>query len=250
MHFFSAQDWADHNQGLNAFTTSALEASLMDEQLVVGRRLLDLADPYLSRGDKDGLAGRIEEDWSPECLRLLLGSADVDVVQTAATCLGLIGHNPSAPAIAELLHHDDPAVVSAAENALWSIWLRAGGPMAQAVLSRIAGSISGGETENIVPMLTELIRAYPGYAEAYHQRSQAHYLQNSYHLAFRDARRAFQINPLHFGALANQAHALVGLGQLPEALKIYRQVLRLHPTMPAIREAIGHIRRRLLPIEA
>jgi tetratricopeptide (TPR) repeat protein len=122
--------------------------------------------------------------------------------------------------------------------------------MAQAVLSRIAGSISGGETENIVPMLTELIRAYPGYAEAYHQRSQAHYLQNSYQQALRDARRAFQINPLHFGALANQAHALVGLGQFPEALKVYRQVLKLHPTMPAIREAIGHLRRRLLPIEA
>ncbi|HVP13076.1 MAG TPA: HEAT repeat domain-containing protein [Phycisphaerae bacterium] len=221
----------------------------MDEQLVVARRLTNLARPYLERNDTNGLAERIVEEWSPECLRLLLTCDDTETVEIAVTCLGLIGDRTSAPALAELLHHADPDVTAAAENALWSIWFRAAGPMAQAVLSRVAQAITAGDTENVVPMLTELIRAYPGYAEAYHQRSQAHYLQNCYQLALQDARRAFQINPLHFGALANEAHALAALGRMREALKVYRQVLRLHPTMPGIREAIGHLRRRVKPIE-
>jgi tetratricopeptide (TPR) repeat protein len=221
----------------------------MDEQLVVGHRLVELARPYLQRGDRDGLAEQIAEEWSPECLRLLLTSEDVEAVAIACTCLGLMGHAPSTLALVELLHHDDPDVVTAAENALWSIWFRAAGPMAQAVLSRIAQAVTAGDIENIVPMLTELIRAYPGYAEAFHQRSQAHYLQNSYQLALQDARRAFQINPHHFGALANQGHALAALGRLRDALKVYRQVLRLHPTMPGIREAVALLRRRVAPIE-
>jgi tetratricopeptide (TPR) repeat protein len=221
----------------------------MDEQLVVARRLIESARPYLHCGDRDGLAARIAEEWSPECLRLLLTSDDAEAVAIAAACLGLLGDRASAPAIAELLHHYDADVVAAAENALWSIWFRAAGPMAQAVLSRITQDLTAGEIENIVPMLTELIRAYPGYAEAYHQRSQAHYLQNCYQLALQDARRAFQINPLHFGALANEAHALSALGRPREALKVYRQVLRLHPTMPGIRETISHLRQRVAPIE-
>jgi tetratricopeptide (TPR) repeat protein len=221
----------------------------MDEQLLVVRRLVELARPYLQLGDKEGLAKRIEEEWSAECLRLLLTTDDGEAVAIAAICLGLIGDATSATALAELLHHDDPEVVAAAENALWSLWFRAAGPMAQTVLSRIAQSIAIGEVENIVPMLTDLIRAYPNYAEAYHQRSQAYYLQNSYQLALQDARRAFQINPLHFDALANQAHALAALGQYRDALQVYRQVLRLHPTMPGIREAISQLRRRLRPIE-
>jgi tetratricopeptide (TPR) repeat protein len=83
------------------------------------------------------------------------------------------------------------------------------------------------------------------YAEAYHQRSQAYYLANSYHFALRDARRGCELNPWHFVALANQAHSLAALGRLPEALEKYTSVLELHPRMPGIHEAIERLRGRL-----
>jgi tetratricopeptide (TPR) repeat protein len=222
----------------------------MDEQLAAARRLIELAKPYLLREDRDGLAGQLSDRWSPECLRLLLSSDESEVARTAAACLGLVGDLSDGASLAGLLHHQDAAVVAAAEDALWSIWFRAAGPMAQSVLTRIVRGIRAGETENVVPLLTELIRAYPCYAEAYHQRSQAYYLQNCYQRALRDARRACELNPLHFSALANEAHALAALGRSQEALATYRRLRRLHPTMPGIHEAISHLRCHLAAVGA
>ena len=108
----------------------------MDEQQVAGKRLVELARPYLERGDRDGLARRLAADWSPDCLVLLLGIEDEQAVEVAAVGLGLIGNMAACPSVAQLLHHQRPSIVEAAEEALWSIWLLAGGPIAQAVLSR------------------------------------------------------------------------------------------------------------------
>ncbi len=222
----------------------------MDEQRAAGRYLFDLAQPYLQSGDKDGLAQRLSGAWSGECLRVLLEDDDTEVARTAAICLGLIGDQDSGQAIAKLLHHDTPSVVDAAEEALWSIWFQQSGPMAQAVLTRIAEAIRTHETECVVPLLTELIRSYPDYAEAYHQRSQAYFLEDAFQSAMRDARRAFNLNPLHFAALANQAHIHVALGQHQEALRRYRQVLRIHPHFEGIRDAIHQLREHLTLAEA
>lgn len=220
----------------------------MDERQIAGRRLVQFARPYLDQGDRDSLARCLAEHWSAEPLALLLDCEDADVVEVAAAGLGLIGDMSACPSLARLLHHDRASTVEAAEDALWLIWFRAGGKVGQAVLSRIARAINAHETENIVLMLTELIRAQPAYAEAYHQRSQAYYLRDSLNNALRDARRACELNPWHFGALANQAHALVGLGRSQEALKAYQAALRLHPRMYGIRDAIRHLRQLLTPV--
>ncbi len=217
----------------------------MDEQRFAGQRLLQLVGPFLERQDRAGLAAALEGGWSPECLALLLEDPDWSVVRAAAVCLGLVGEAEAGPALAKLLAYDDPVVVEAAEDALWRIWFRAAGPLPQAVLSRIAKSIREGETENVAPMLTELIRSHPTFAEAHHQRSQAHYLRGAYDETLRDARRAFELNPLHFGALANMAHSYAALGHYAEALKAYREVLALHPHMPGIRSSIRQVRERL-----
>lgn len=220
----------------------------MDELHIVGTRLVKLARPYLDRGDRDGLAGHLTESWSPECLALLLDSEDDDIVEVATSCLGLIGDMPVCDPLARLLHHPSETIGNAAEDALWAVWFRAGGRLAQSVLTRIARAIEAGESENAVSMLTELVRSHPTYAEAYHQRSQAHYLEDRFDATMRDAQRAIKLNPWHFGAMANRAHALVGLGRMQDALIAYRRVLTLHPRMAGIRTAIRHLRRRLAPV--
>jgi tetratricopeptide (TPR) repeat protein len=218
----------------------------MDEQKYAGQRLVQLAGPFLDRNDRVGLAAALEGCWSAECLALLLDDADWTVVRSAAVSLGVVGGVGAGPALTRLLGHIEPDVVEAAEDALWSIWFRAKGPLPQAVLARIAQDIRRGMTENVVPMLTELIRAEPRFAEAHHQRSQAHYLRGAYDEALRDARRAFELNPLHFGALAIIAHCCVELGRIPEALEAYREVLALHPNLTGIRSAIREVRQRLI----
>jgi tetratricopeptide (TPR) repeat protein len=151
------------------------------------------------------------------------------------------------PALAGLLGHDNLLIVDAAENALWAIWFREGGPVARAVLYRIDQGIQTQRTENVTAMITELIRAYPAFAEAYHQRAQAHYLDSEFSSALRDARRAHELNPLHFAALALTGHCLALLGRYQDALKTYREVLKIYPKMAGIRESMRAIRSRLEP---
>ena len=221
------------------------KAHLMDEEKVAAHALVSIAAPFIIKQDRDGLAEKLRESWSPDCLRLLLTSPDLEVVKTAAHCLGLVGDMDDSPALTDLLGHEHPLVVDMAEDALWSIWFRAGGPIGQAVLYRIARSIREGDTKNSATMLTELIKSSPSFAEAHHQRGQAHYLLAEYTSTLRDARRAAELNPCHFASFALMGHAQSGLGRYEEALKAYREALRIYPRMAGIRDSIQQVRSRL-----
>src|SRR5262249_28574306 len=106
----------------------------MDEQQAAAHSLIRLARPFIISQDRDGLAEKLGHVWSADCLKLFLNSLDVDVVKTAAYCLGLIGTMSDSPALVELLGDGQPLIADTAEDALWSIWFRAGGPIAQTVL--------------------------------------------------------------------------------------------------------------------
>lgn len=221
----------------------------MDEQQIAGRKLLDLALPCLKRGDLSALAEALQEEWNAECLALLLDADDPELLRVAAVCIGLIGDMSACRFLMPLLHHPEIPVVCAAEDALWSIWFRAGDPLARRVLSKIAEHIRQEDTENVVAMLTDLIRTHPTYAEAFHQRSQALYMENDIDAALRDARRAFQLNPYHFGALANVANCYTALGRYAEALATYEEVLKIYPLMPGVHSVVKQLSRRLAPAE-
>ncbi len=217
----------------------------MDEPRMAERRLVAECGPYLQLADMDGMAAMLMESWSERRIAELLGSDDREVILTAARALGAIGRMTACPSLVQVLRHDSPEIRSAAEDALWSIWFRASGRTAQAVLHRIAQSIREGDLNAVPLMLTELIRSYPAYAEAHHQRSQAYYLTCAYEQAIRDAARAVALNPWHFAAWAVHAHGLAALGRYHEALRSYREVLRLNPWMNGIRESIQGVRQKL-----
>ncbi len=214
----------------------------LDQANVVGRRLVDLIRKSASAPEQ--LIATLNESWSADCLRLQLSSNEGDVVEAAAKALSLIGSTADLPALVKILHHEDAALQRGAEEAMWSIFFRAGGDLAQAVLSRIAVSIGKGDTENVIPLLTELIRTHPAYAEAYHQRAQAHYLADRYDPALRDASRAVRLNPHHFEAAALQGHCLGALGRWADAVQHYQAALRINPRMTAVRRAMRGMRDR------
>lgn len=217
----------------------------MDTQRAAAERLVNLVADCHARGDLEGLAASVAEHWSPECLRLLFLDADADVRRAAAIAIGLIGGMDSVPEVAGLLHDVEEDVADAAEDALWSLWLRQGGPLGSGALTRITGLIRDGDTENIIPVLNALIRALPSFAEAYHQRSQAHYLEDNYAAAMRDALQTSQLNPQHFSAVAMQGHCLAAMGRFGESLQAYRRALSIHPRLPGVRSAIHQLRSRL-----
>ena len=216
----------------------------MNQAHAVGQRLVETMRRHKA-GSLD-LSVDLEAHWSPECLSLLLDSDDEAVVEAAVSALGEVGSMAEVPPVARMLKHDSPAICSLAEDALWSIFFRAGGKLAHAVLTRIAESIDEGETVGVIPLLTELIRSQPAFAEAHHQRAQAYYLSDQFDAALRDATRACKLNQHHFAALALRGHCFAALGRHAEATAVYQDVLRLHPRMDGIRRAIRQLRERNL----
>lgn len=207
-----------------------------------GQELLAQTLGSLRRRDRAALLNRLQQDWPVEHLVDLLDSDDDNVVKVAATCLGLVGSAAESTRLARLLHHDDSVVVSMADHALWQIWFRQGSFKACRALCRAVESIEKDRYQTALNLLNTIIRQCPTFAEAYHQRAIVLQLLERYDPAIADCRRAVELDPTHFGALAIMGHALCQAGRYAQALQTYRAVLQIHPRMENIRQSIRRVR--------
>ncbi len=204
-----------------------------------GQELLRYLRRWWSLGE---LAGLLHRSDAP--LRSQLGLEDAAISATAAYCLGLIGGSTAVWPLIRALRHGDGLVVQAAEDALWHVWLTAGGPGDRQRLRRASELIESSRYGAAVAVLDDIIESSPGFAEAYHQRAMAKSLAGDVVDAIADCKRAVERDPCHFGALACMGHGHVHLGQLREALTCYRAALKLHPRMEGIRQSIEELQRR------
>lgn len=211
----------------------------------VGWQLIEQVRPFLERTDIAGLANHVALRWPAEHLAGLLSDGDPDVVKVAATCLGLIGSMQFNDDLAGLLAHDDPMVVAMVEHALWGIWMRAAGPRASRQLSHAIRWLNVQDYPRAIGELSNLLKRYPDFAEAYNQRAIAHYLAGEYEASLADCRQTLRRNPVHFGAQAGAAHCLAHLGRWADALEGYHRTLQLYPRLEGIRQLIRQIREGL-----
>lgn len=207
-----------------------------------GQELLAQTLGPLRRCDEAALLNRLQQDWPIERLLNLLGSDDDNVIKVAVTCLGLVGSASESACLARLLHHDDSVVVSMADHALWQIWFRQGSVKACRALCQAVTSIEKNRYQAALTLLNSIIRQCPTFAEAYHQRAIVLQLLERYDPAIADCRRAIELDPTHFGALANMGHAFCQIGLYAQALKTYQAVLQIHPRMENIRQSIRRVR--------
>jgi len=197
--------------------------------------------PMLECGDVKKLVAFLGRYWPPRELARLLGCGDGDTVKTALVCLGLTGDMSDCPPIVTMLHANNIELVDFAEQALWSIWFRAGDEYANMTLSRAVGMIAQDQYVPAIEWLSVLALRHPQYAEVFHQRAMARFLVEHYEQALEAAHQTLCLNPLHFGAMAAQAHCHAARGELDDALAMYRAALKVHPRMEGIRESLDQV---------
>ena len=83
--------------------------------------------------------------------------------------------------------------------------------------------------------------AEPDYAEAHFQRGLAFATLDRNDEAAEAFREALRLNPYHFAAAASLGHACLELGDLPAAVRYYRQALRLHPRLDDVPVALREV---------
>ena len=198
-------------------------------------------DPPLVGGDLATVLARLRGNWPPERLVELLASPLPAAVKTAATCLGLTGSMGHCDRLVSLLGHDDERVVAAAEDALWSIWMRAGSEDATAQLRLAIQRLQQDDAESALRVLRELTAADCSLAEAHHQRAIALHSLERYDEAEAAYQTAVALNPCHFAAVAGLGHICVQRGDYTGALRHYHCALQIHPRLAEIREIVPQL---------
>jgi tetratricopeptide (TPR) repeat protein len=198
--------------------------------------------PLMEHYDLDQLVELLRSDWPRERLREVM-FADDEAAKTAAVCLVLVGQMEDTPALACLLHHDDPAVAGFAEHALWSIWFRDGDPQTNETLERAVKWIGDAHLPQAIALLEHAIEQNPKFAEVQNQLAIALFLSGRYEESIESCRLALRLNPHHFGAMAGLGHCYASLGQFEQSLQAYRCALQMQPRMAGIRQAMAHVRK-------
>ena len=198
-------------------------------------------EPSLRAGDFATALARLRANWPPERLSQLLAAADARVTRLAANCLGMTGSSESCTALVALLGHAEPSVVSAAEDALWHIWMRAGSKAAQKKLRVAIERLNAGAAEEALLALDEGIKLDAGFAELHHQRALALEALDRIEEAAAAYEATIEHNPRHFSAIAGLGHLRALREDYRGAVRYYLRALQVHPGLTDLRTIIADI---------
>jgi tetratricopeptide (TPR) repeat protein len=201
--------------------------------------------PLLESKDLPGLLCLLKTKWTYDQIRGLLNSRHNDAKKVALLALGLVAPSCCIPDVAAQLRDDDPMVNEMAEHALWMVWFRAGTPEANHELARGAQAIGRKEFEHAIKHFDRALEASPDFAEAYNQRGIALYLMEQYEPSIDHCRRAVELMPCHFGALAGMGHCYAHLNRPSEAIESYERALEVNPHLECIRQTIEELKKKL-----
>ena len=143
------------------------------------------------------------------------------------------------PAVAALLHADDPELVALAEATLWQVWSRSGDPAIDALFAEGLHTLEAQDWLGAVATFSRVVEAAPTFAEGWNKRATARYLATHYATSIADCEEVVRLNPHHFGALSGQGLCHAALGQLREAARCFRRALRVHPRLEAVRQHLA-----------
>lgn len=187
------------------------------------------------------IATETRRRFNRAALRGFLASDDASVVLAATRCLGLIGLSSDAYSLVALLGHKGPEVAAAAENALWTIWMRGPSERAQSQLAEAIGRVRNEAWPRAIQTLRRLLREEPEFAEAHHQLALCLHSSGDLYGAKEEYAQTARLNPLHFAAIAGHGHLCVELEDYEGALRAYREALRLHPRQAELRELVPRL---------
>jgi tetratricopeptide (TPR) repeat protein len=97
-----------------------------------------------------------------------------------------------------------------------------------------------------LPLLNDIVKRAPDWAEGWNKRATALYLAGEHDLSLADIDRVLVLEPRHFGALAGMGLIRIARGEYRDALAAYRKALAVNPFLkerleliPALEKKVG-----------
>ncbi|MEM6619549.1 MAG: tetratricopeptide repeat protein [Pseudomonadota bacterium] len=130
----------------------------------------------------------------------------------------------------------------AVEKKIWAEWNRSGSAAMDLLLERGRKEMEAGNFNRAIGHFSTLIDHAPDFAEGWNARATAFFMADRYGLSLEDLEQVLRLNPRHFGALSGLGMILERLDRHEEALKAYREVLKVHPNRPDAKQAVDRLK--------
>eukprot|EP00929_Paragymnodinium_shiwhaense_P003863 TRINITY_DN104563_c0_g1_i1.p1 TRINITY_DN104563_c0_g1~~TRINITY_DN104563_c0_g1_i1.p1 ORF type:complete len:458 (-),score=94.79 TRINITY_DN104563_c0_g1_i1:124-1497(-) len=164
--------------------------------------------------------------------------------------LGQLASAPSSPSAAEEALHEllqsvvgegAASVRKTAELSLYTCWQISGDDQVDNLLAEGMALFEKQKLTESVKVFTDIIEMAPNFAESYHKRASAQFLLKEFDKSIADCERALQLKPRHFGCLTGIGICHHSREDRPEALRWFKQALRVHPHMEGPRLAVDRL---------
>ena len=146
------------------------------------------------------------------------------------------------PALVQALRDDDGRVRVAAQDVMWTIWLRSGNDEIDALMAEGIRLMEAEQYPEAVEVFDQIIARAPKFAEGYNKRATVYYLMLEFEKSIADIHQTLELNPVHFGALSGMGLCYLGLVEPRQALEWFERAVAVNPHMNTIQSYIQQIR--------
>ena len=131
------------------------------------------------------------------------------------------------------------------ERQISRLWSRSGSASADLLLQRGREAMRNGQSTVAIEHFTALIDHAPEFAEGYHARATAWFMDGKLGRAMDDLRHTLALNPAHFSALAGLGRIFEDLREFERAREAYRAASSIHPHRADVKTALERLDQRL-----
>lgn len=135
--------------------------------------------------------------------------------------------------------------VRAAENLIWSTWIKHGDGDFNRLMQVGIKAMADRRFDNAAEVFTALIDRAPDYAEAWNKRATVYFIQGNLALASADVERTLALEPRHFGALSGLGQIEMLRGNGDGALKAFEAAVKVHPGLAGMHALIRDLKQRV-----
>ena len=129
----------------------------------------------------------------------------------------------------------------AIEQRIWAVWMMSGSDTCNLLMGRVKAATEAKDYDLALKLLDAVVEIKPDYVEGWNQRATIYYLKDDYGHAIADIGQVLKREPRHFGALSGLGVILQEIGDDKDALKAYRDALKIDPHLENIPDVVKEL---------
>jgi tetratricopeptide (TPR) repeat protein len=137
------------------------------------------------------------------------------------------------------------ADTEALTDQIWRIWVASGRSDIDDLMTEGTRSLNLGDLPKALDRFAQIVARAPDFAEGWNKRATVYYLLGNFDASVADIERTLVLEPRHFGALSGLGLIYMSLGKEQAALRAFRKTLDINPHLPAIRERVDALTKKL-----